>query len=434
MGRNFGVSIWLWAVACATGVGRLGAADLDSAPVYYATAPDNNPVARLQLELDTGRAKLAFDREKGYLPAILKALEVPVSSQVLVFSKTSLQRNRIAPKTPRAIYFNDEVYVGYCQSGEVMEFSAADPALGTVFYTLEQQAEEAPRFKRQTEACLICHGSSATKGFPGHLARSVYADTEGQPIFSLGTSRVEHSTPLEKRWGGWYVTGSNPGREHRGNMILPKNTRHQPRKNPHGTECSDLKEFFATEDYLSPHSDLVALMVFEHQTEVHNRLTRVALETQLVLHQQQEFDRILGRKEAGNSDSTSRHIDSACESLVQYLFFAEEAALGGQVKGFNSFASEFSKKGPHDAMGRTLRDFDLKDRLFRYPLSYMILSHSFEQLPVVARDVAIGKVVQVIREGNCDKKYAHLTTAIRRDISEVLAGMSPLWKERLAKN
>ena len=157
MGLNFGVSIWLWAVACATAVGRLGAADLDSAPVYYATAPDNNPVARLQLELDTGRAKLAFDREKGYLPAILKALEVPVSSQVLVFSKTSLQRNRIAPKTPRAIYFNDEVYVGYCQSGEVMEFSAADPALGTVFYTLEQQAEEAPRFKRQTEACLICH-------------------------------------------------------------------------------------------------------------------------------------------------------------------------------------------------------------------------------------------------------------------------------------
>ncbi|MFM8931621.1 MAG: hypothetical protein ACKOS8_07065, partial [Gemmataceae bacterium] len=326
---------WLVALMLAGGLvcGFSRAADLDAAPIHYATAPENNAVARLQRALDTGKAKLAFDKDKGYLPAVLRALEVPVSSQVLVFSKTSLQRNRIAPKTPRAIYFNDEMYVGYCQSGEMMELSIADPSLGTVYYTLEQQADEPPRFRRQTEACLICHGSSATQGFPGHLVRSVYPDSEGQPIFSLGTSRVDQSTPLTKRWGGWYVTGSNPGREHLGNLILPKNTRYQPTSNPHGTGCNDLGPFFETGEYPSKHSDLVALLVLEHQAEVHNRLTRVALETRVALHQQEEFDRILGRQEPGPSESTARRIDSACESLVGHLFFAEEAPLGGKVSG-----------------------------------------------------------------------------------------------------
>lgn len=411
-----------------------GAGDLDGAPIHYATAPENNAVARLQMELDTGKTKLAYDKDKGYLPAILKALDVPVSSQVLVFSKTSLQRNRIAPKTPRALYFNDAVYVGYCQSGEVMEFSVADPSLGTVFYTLEQQGEEAPRFKRQTEACLICHGSSATQGFPGHLVRSVYPDQEGQPIFSLGTSRVDHSTPLTKRWGGWYVTGSNSGREHLGNMILPKNTRHQPTSNPHGTECNDLSSFFETGEYLSKHSDLVALLVLEHQAEVHNRLTRVALETRQAVHQQEEFDRILGRKEKGLSESTARRIDSACESLVEHLFFAEEAPLGGKVSGTSGFAADFQAKGARDGQGRSLRDFDLTDRMFRYPLSYLVLSQAFEQLPAVARERAVARVRQILQEGSVDRKYAHLTPETRRRIAEVLAGSSPLWKDRLAKN
>lgn len=410
----------------------LRGADLDSPPLQYATAPDNNPVQRLQVALDKGEKKLAFDPDKGYLPAILKALDVPTSSQVLVFSKTSLQRNRIAPKTPRALYFNDEVYVGYCQSGEVMEFSASDPGLGTVFYTLEQQGEEVPRFKRHTEACLICHGSSATQGFPGHLARSVYPDSEGQPIFSLGTSRVEHSTPLTKRWGGWYVTGSNPGRQHLGNMILPKTTRHQPNDNPHGTDCKDLQAFFETNDYLTPHSDLVALLVFEHQAEIQNRLTRLALETRLAMHQQEEFDRILGRTEKGLSESTARRIDSACESLVEYLFFVEEAPLGGKVSGTTTFAADFQARGPKDAKNRSLRDFDLKDRIFTYPLSYMVLSKTFEQLPQVARDQAIAKIKKVLASGNPDKKYDHLTSEVRAQITEVLAGSSPLWKDRLA--
>ncbi len=427
---------WLAALVLTSGLclDDSRAADLEGAPIHYGTAPETNAIARLQQRLDTGKAKLAYDKDKGYLPAVLQAFDLPVSSQVLVFSKTSLQRNRIAPKTPRALYFNDDMYVGYCQSGEVMEFSIADPSLGTVFYTLEQQGDEPPRFRRQTEACLICHGSSATQGFPGHLVRSVYADHEGQPIFSLGTSRVDHSTPLSKRWGGWYVTGSHLGRAHLGNLILPKTTRHQPTSNPHGSTCDDLSIFFETGQYLSRHSDLVALLVLEHQAEVHNRLTRVALETRVAVHQQEEFDRILGRTEKGLSESTARRIDAACESLVEHLFFAEEAPLGGKVSGTSGFADEFQAKGARDGQGRSLRDFDLTDRMFRYPLSYMVLSHAFEHLPAVARDRAVARIRQILLEGSADKKYAHLTPETRRRIVEVLAGSSPLWKDRIGKN
>src|SRR5262249_45094640 len=158
--------------------------------------------------LDRGQVKLAFDEKFGYLPALLRELHAPQSSQMLVFSKTSLQRDRIAPRTPRALYFGDDVYVGYCQRGKVLEVTAVDPQRGGVSYSPAQELAVNPAFLRQGASCLICHGSSQNQGFPGHLARSVYADAEGHPVLSMGTVRVDQTTPLSKRWGGWYVTGT----------------------------------------------------------------------------------------------------------------------------------------------------------------------------------------------------------------------------------
>lgn len=407
------------------------AADLDAPPIRYATAKDNNPISRLQESLNKGKTPLVFDQGWGYLPSLLKALDVPVSSQMLVFSKTSLQRNRISPNTPRGLYFNDEIYLGFCHSGEVLEVSVADPQLGTAFYTLEQVKQKIPRFQRQTDSCLICHGSSATQGFPGHLARSVYPDREGQPLFALGSHRVEHSTPLEKRWGGWFVSGTTPGRFHLGNMTLPQSTKNPPDANPRGTNLTDLSKLCDTSEYLSPHSDLVALLVFEHQAEVHNRITRAALETNIALHQQREFDTILQRKTEGYTEGTFRRIDSACESLVEYLFFCQEAPLGGKVKGTSTFAADFSAKGPKDQKGRSLRDFDLCERIFKYPLSYMAQSRSFEELPGEVKEMAISKITEILKKGAKVDKYAHLTPNLRAEICTILSQSSPVWKLRL---
>src|SRR5262249_16383468 len=168
------------------------AADLEQAPIFYTKAPANNPISSLQQRLDSGKASLGFDDTFGYLPALLADLKVPRSSHMLVFSNTSMQRHRISPRTPRALYFNDEVYIGYCQQGAVVEISAVDPQLGAVFYTLEQKKAPKPRIQRQDYSCLVCHGSSQNQGFPGHLVRSVYADGQGFPILSSGTFRIDH--------------------------------------------------------------------------------------------------------------------------------------------------------------------------------------------------------------------------------------------------
>ena len=138
---------------------------------------------------------------------------MPVSSQMLVFSKTSLQRQRISPRHPRALYFNDDVYVGFCQGGDVLEISAVDPQLGTVFYTLDQDGDRASRASpaRPTTACSAT-APRRRRAFPGHLVRSVFADADGQPILLGGTYRIDQTSPLEKRWGGWYVTGTTASR------------------------------------------------------------------------------------------------------------------------------------------------------------------------------------------------------------------------------
>jgi hypothetical protein len=194
--------------------------DFERPPINYSKATPNNSIERLQKKIDAGKLHLPFHPERGYLSAVLDALQVPQSSQVLVFSKTSLQRHRISPHSPRAIYFSDDLYVGFCRVGQVLEISAVDPQLGAVFYTLEQQEMDRPKFARQTDACMLCHASSQTKNVPGHIIRSVFPDRGGEAILSLGTIRVDQATALDRRWGGWYVTGTHGKQMHLGNLIV----------------------------------------------------------------------------------------------------------------------------------------------------------------------------------------------------------------------
>ena len=250
------------------------AADLERPPLEYSKSTPENAVSRLQQQLESGKTSLTYDADFGYLPALLNALQIPKSSQMFVFSKTSLQRQRITPKTPRALYFNDEVYVGYCHQGDVLEISTTDPKLGTVFYTLDQQRDEKPRFHRQDDTCLICHASSQNQGFPGLLVRSLYADAEGFPLLASGSYRTDQTSPFAQRWGGWYVTGTHGKQVHMGNLIVHGRSVPEDVDNRAGQNVTDLSKLFTTSMYLTPHSDIVALMVLEHQAEMHNCLTR----------------------------------------------------------------------------------------------------------------------------------------------------------------
>jgi hypothetical protein len=401
------------------------AGDIDSDPIRYSTNSPDNAVSRLQKRIDSGNLKLAWESRFGYLRSVLRALAVPESSQMLVFSKTSFQRDRIGPRTPRAIYFNDEMYVGFCQKGSVMELSAVDPKLGAVFYTLEQKPATEPRFVRQDDSCLICHGSSRHQGFPGHLVRSVYPDAGGYPILSFGSHHTDHTSPLEERWGGWYVTGTSGMQKHLGNVIGEEGQRPDLIDNSLHRNLTDLGKRFSKEAYLSPHSDIVALMVLEHQTEMHNRLTRAGFLTRIALFEEAEINKSLGRPPGYRSESTTGRIKSAGEPVVQYLLFSGEAQLTSPIAGTSTFARDFSAQGPRDHDGRSLRDLDLTTRLFRYPLSYLIYTDAFDALPEEVRDYIYHRLWDVLTQQDKTPAFANLSSKDRRSILEILVATKP---------
>lgn len=407
--------------------------DLDREPINYSTTADNNAITHLQSRIDKGNLSLKFDPKLGYLESVLKELSIPESSQCLVFSKTSLQRHRISPRTPRALYFNHEVYIGYCHHGNVMEATAVDAKLGAVFYTLDQQETAKPKFARHNDSCLVCHASSQNHGYPGNLVRSVYPDEEGLPILSSGSFRVDHTSPIKQRWGGWYVTGNAGKQVHLGNLIIRDRRQPEDLQLTANINLNDLSQFFKTNNYLTPHSDIVALMVMEHQAETHNRLARANFQTRQAVHDETELNKALNRADTYRSELTYRRIKSAGDPLVKYMLFSGEAKLTEKITGATKFAEDFAKHAKKDSKGRSLRDLDLEKRLFKHPCSYLIYTTAFDTLPIDVKDYVLRRLHQVLIGRDSSRDFEHLSEADRRAILEILRETKPdlpaYWRE-----
>lgn len=394
--------------------------EFERPPILYRTSTPQNDISVLQEKIERGDVSLKYDAELGYLPSLLNALNVPVDSQVLVFSKTSLQARRISPQTPRALYFNDELYIGYCHEGDKLEVAAMDPLLGTVFYTLSQTESEKPTFLRETDSCLTCHASSRTERVPGLLARSVFVNRAGFPIFSRGSQNVDHTTSLINRWGGWYVTGTHGKNVHQGNQIVSSQAVPHEVENTDGLNVTSLNDFFNTSLYLTPHSDIVALMVQDHQIIVHNRLIRANFTTRQALDYEAMMNRSLGEPEDQRRESTTRRIQSAGNALIEALLMVDEAELTDPISGTSTFQETFPQKGPRDSKGRSLRDFDLTQRLFKYPCSFLIHSRMFDELPSAMKEYVYSEMWEILAKGKHAERYAHITPEDRRAILEIL--------------
>lgn len=392
---------------------------LDHEAIQYAKTPVSDRVATLQQRLRDGKTKLAFDGRQGYLRSVLNALDIPVSSQILVFSKTSFQAPLISPRMARALYYSDDVSVGWVPGGDLLEIAALDPKLGAVFYTIDQERTERPRIDRRDD-CLQCHASGGTAGVPGLMVRSIYPERTGMPLFHAGGFVTDHRSPLAERWGGWYVTGTHGQQRHMGNVFVEDRDHPDKLDKDKGANVTDLSSRIDTAQYLSPHSDIVALMVLEHQTRMTNLLTRVGYETRMALHYQKTLNQAMGEPESNMGDSTTRRINNAAEALLKYMLFTDEALLDGQVKGTSAFAAEFSARGPRDRRGRSLRDLDLTRRMFRYPCSFLIYSPSFKELPEAVRDRIYRRLWEVLTGADQTPTYARLTPADRRAIYEIL--------------
>ncbi|HEX2662310.1 MAG TPA: hypothetical protein VHM93_05715 [Candidatus Acidoferrum sp.] len=378
----------------------------DDPAIAYATEPTTDPVAVLNREIEAGKVRLRFDGEQGYLRSALGALGVPIESQLVVFSKTSVQAQRINPRNPRTLFFNDSVAVGWVRGGFV-EVAAQDRRQGVIFYVLDQTPVEKPQFVRRND-CLTCHNSNNAMGVPGMLVRSQFTAPNGTTMPWLGNFLTDHRSPMAERWGGWYVTGETGAIRHMGNAVVTNGSQPESPVTDQILNLASLAGRFDTNAYLSPYSDIVALMVFEHQMHMMNLLTRIGWQARYLLRNGNVRD--IGANGLGDS----------AKDLVDYMMFVDEPPLLNKIEGTSGFAEKFSNEGPHDSRGRSLRQFDLEHHLMRYPCSYMIYSAAFDGLPSEAKDAIYQRLYLVLSGAVTGAQYARLSRADRQAVLEIL--------------
>jgi hypothetical protein len=341
----------------------------------HADDAPSNVVQALEARLEKGDVKLSYAPDgHGYLKSVLEALRISPDSQVLPFTRSSLQFDRISPATPRAVYFNDDVAVGTVHPGGLIEIIVNDRRGGIAFYTMDNNAPGTPHLQTETARCVVCHGMINTVT-PGWIVANVTAIADGTPQIvnpSYPFDLTDQTRPFESRWGGWYVTGKTENMQHLGNVTALDPDK--PFDLPEGRTLASLSGRFDPAHALKATSDIVALMTLEHQTGFINRLFALNM----------------------------RYSDAALDDLVTYMTFANEVALPGPVSGDSGFTADFAKRGPRDSKGRSLRAFDLKTRLFRYPLSYMVYSDAFDSLKPDIRDRLYRRLYDTLKTKGTD--------------------------------
>ena len=407
------------AMLCAAGWAplRLGAqrggmflGSADDPAIAYSTAPVNNVVDDLNRRLQDGSAGLTFEGRSGYLQSVIDSLNLSIDSQLLVFSKTSLQARLVSASNPRSLFFNDRVALAWVRDGDLLEAAAHDEKSGVVFYSLEQRPAERPMFKREFR-CLGCHLSGDTLGVPGMLMFSTATDIGGR---SLKTVPTDQRSPIAERWGGWFVTGNSGAAQHRGNQV--------PALEGHpGGGVTSVAGLFDPDGFRGTTSDIAALLTFSHQTQMVNLLTRASWEARAAdpaLHP--------GVPAApGQMQLVEALMSGVADEVVDYLLFVDEAPLPNPLTGRSGFAARMSASGPRDRQGRSLYELDLTRRLMKYPCSYLIYSPAFDALPPLAKTAIYRRMWQVLAGEAPEPRYRSLSLPDRRAVVEILKDTKP---------
>jgi len=305
------------------------------------------------------------------------------------------------------------------QNGDVLELAALDPKQGVNFYTLDVKRSAKPSFDRRSD-CLQCHQGTFTLGIAGIMVTSVYPSGDGTPAFRGAALTTDHRTPFGDRWGGWYVTGTMGSERHMGNAVAHDSAQPRNLDRANSENLTSVDRRFDATNYLAKTSDIVALMTLEHQTRMTNLMIRTAWDARVALY-----------KDKLDSEASER-IDGDVEAMVNYMLFADEARIYDQIHGVSSFTTTFPQRGPRDRQGRSLRDFDLQTRMFKYPLSYMIYSETFDAMPDVVRERVYRRLYDVLSGTDRSKTFSRLSDGDRRAILEILLdtkpGLPAYWK------
>lgn len=409
MNPRTSLTVTIFILACGFVHADLGQQDFwDLPPISYSDTEPTDAIATLAGKMASGEIKLEGTTGTERLDFVLKTLNVSVDSQVLVFSKTSLQNGVITPLNPRCLYFSENAYVGYVPSG-TMEVITQDPVLGPVYYMVDSGRKGGLKIERDTSNCLSCHATGRTEGVPGLLIRSVYPDKDGQAMLHLGTSDVTHETPLAERWGGWYVTGKS-SMTHLGNRVYTEDGDILPKT----SDLQDVSGLIDSSKYLRPTSDIVALMVLEHQCKMHSLFNAASLNYRRAYH----FGKTINPSENPDDGSAGRVAESWAKKIVDYMFYKNEADLGEGVEGSAEFQKAFMAQFPKTADGDTLAEFRLYGRVFKNRCSYMIYSEAFKNLPPTIKTVILAKMKRVL--AGEDNEIDWISGSERKRIRKIL--------------
>ena len=403
--------------------------DTDYPTIGYSGVARNNAVARLQQRLESGAVKLEFEGARGYLDSLLAALGIDPSSQMLVYSKTSLQFQLIDAHRPRAVYFNDDTYVAWVQGSDILELATMDSSLGPVFYTLANRKDATRGFDREILRCLGCHDKFALSGggVPLFSVLSSLVTVSGESLSGKVAIEVTDRTPIEERWAGWYVTGQHGDQTHLGNIQAhgPREIASLARRG----NLDTLQGLFDTRPYLTDKSDIVALLVLEHQTTVQNLITRLNFKARSFVAKELKTDREPAGVWEALSPKTQSILTRMMEPLVQSLLFSNAAPITSPIAGSAGFERWFEAQGPRDAKGRSLRQLDLHGRLLKYPLSYLVYSEAFDALPHYVRSYLYRRLDDVLSGRDRSEAYSHLSAQDRQALREILIATKPAFAE-----
>ena len=393
-------------------------------PINYSATPTNDRATAISAKFQSRAMEIRSMPAKKRLQWLLAELGVPVESQIFVFSKTSLQRDLINPEAPRVLYFSDEAYIGWSPTG-AFEVAVFDAKLGATFYVFEPHATKEEPLLARSGDCLLCH--SRHEHTPSLRTRSVFPDANGEPLSGSGSSNIAPSTPLAERWGGWYVTGTKAPFEHRGNLTGKKmddfeGPSAQPTRN-----LLSLEGVVDTRRYLLKTSDVVPLLMHDHQVHVHNVLSTANQDARIALHRWPAMREILGLPaNAPPQGSCVVVFDSQAEKVLDALLCRDEAAWPAEgIHGDGVFAPAYAKTRKPDTKGRSLRDLDLQTRLFRYRCSPLIYSESFTSLPKQLHDIVLLRLSSGLRAFPPSPSFGHLPDDERAAIHEILSATLP---------
>ncbi|MEA3208281.1 MAG: hypothetical protein QOE70_1338 [Chthoniobacter sp.] len=381
-----------------------GSRDLEAPPHSYYQRTLRDRFTRIKDDVESGKIALDRHSEKAFVISLLRALGIPATSQMLVFSTTSLQLRLISPASPRALYFTEDLYIGYVPGGRI-EVVSLDPELGAIFYIFDIPRGEQPVRVERSTRCMNCHAAEDTGQVPGLVVKSVVPGPTGGSLDSFRREQTGHAIPFDQRFGGWYVTGGSALAQPWANVIgrlfagnISKQTI------PPGT-------LFDFAHYPVATSDLLPQLLLEHQAGFVNRVVAATYRARTHLHTDQG---VLSAEHAAELDEQARIV-------TRYLLFADEVPLPpGGVEGDAAFKTDFLRDRRSAANGISLKDFDLRTRLLQHRCSYMIYSAVWQGLPPAIKERIYRRLRAALDPARPEAEYAYLPTAEKQSIRAIL--------------